>query len=1183
MSSLQLKVITTTEEFQNNIVDAEDVNTNAKIEFVVKDNEKKDDEDDVNGGNLFVESSNLKNKRKFSKSYNMNIDSCLQLNDNDKSEEIMSIDNEIKQKRIKKIDDDDDDDDMVNYDIPVKDSNGYNNEDFDDNNDVDDNDNENYDDNNDDDDDSKSTMEVRNGKKKKRKSSSATLLITNNTNHQLLYSNIIGEENSFDVEIRNSLTKNHMKNVQFTKIYTIYIYHKIVSALKLSLSKKHCDINSIDSMWHEIIDAVKENLISLNTPPLHIRASKKSDKTQIEKNADIQKAKDRKALLQTIRNTQNKAVSNSIKQLLKNFSNCEIDDINDLSYCLFDNDIYVGSGVKDNEFIKKLFNGKDVLRRSIMEIDNCNEIVSKQINYLKEEKNKKTSVDKNKQLLLLDAIKEKGNEFENNNSGEIIADKSNNNELKKNPNNIKSQQSTFINSDAQFSSVSTNKDDNNNQNNIFSSSKLDESNPKLFNSYHNAISPFLLSTPSVENSNNNQFQMMNIVSNDKSNFLSSSTTTEVRSNPLLFDNYQKNAISPVLSTPSVENSNNDPLNIVSNDKSNLSSSSKTNICKPTSATVSDGTIITNEMIIAIIFGSQQCIFGKSQKMKICLNKPNSEFVQRKFSQSIQSLLCIFSTYKYDYANTIEEINGEMKEEILSAINALPIHLFLVLDENNNDDLYDPYSLYGELENINYYKNQNPIMVNHDELMVSNSSKLFQIVNLYRQQNENPAQNFPIKFQGTPSCFSILPYVLFQECNVVMEEDYSSIEEETKIWGILSVYKTLKAEKNYFPSFFSPCFSEINTMIESLSDFFVFHKNGNFTRCQQNRISNSFSKCVDNFIINFINSIKTNIDGNLKLSQLITSAQRNKDNDYESNNNYDFLKTDQSNIQSISKVFNLSLSDAFKIKNPLFHCFNFGGMETNFLCRRNNFLFDNLLKFMDSNKSLAQQNIMNDEMYFDMRYEPLLDRKYVPHLEIWTGNKEKPGPINRFLKKGTWLCDTSVNFVIDVGLLLNNKKKHIAHLGKLYDGYLPDYNSIDNPNYFLVNNPTKKVKDKFRNEWIKNFEKQMWIIPINRKNTHFVLFIVLSPNLISKNKCRILLLDSLNNEERNFTTEDNLDFRRIKLLITEWYNYVFYKKQFTEIYESIISLKLTDIPQQPDGRSCGWFCILYSKFAIGTLF
>jgi Ulp1 family protease len=105
----------------------------------------------------------------------------------------------------------------------------------------------------------------------------------------------------------------------------------------------------------------------------------------------------------------------------------------------------------------------------------------------------------------------------------------------------------------------------------------------------------------------------------------------------------------------------------------------------------------------------------------------------------------------------------------------------------------------------------------------------------------------------------------------------------------------------------------------------------------------------------------------------------------------------------------------------------------------------------------------------------------------------------------------------------------------------------------------------------------------RNGNHFSLFLVVNPNLIGESKCKILLLDSLNHARENLSTEETKDVLRIKLLITEWYNFVngYGVVEHVQIFDSITTLKLTKIPQQSDGSSCGWYCILFAKFAVGT--
>jgi hypothetical protein len=1010
-------------------------------------------------------------------------------------------------------------------------------------------------------------------------------------------------ENKIDEHVRNKLVRNLTKSIEFTIVYTIYVYHKIVTALMYSLVDNYCKISSRESLWNEIIADVLQNLNDLSIPKLNERVSRKAVKTVEEKIIDKTIARQRKTLCQRIRLTNKKAVVSSVKQIIfdykKLFDDEYILEREQLFRCLFQKNSFHfnnynydgGSMLKEMEPLYKI--SSELVSAVIkFDMDNdgcCNAIITKQIAYIINS-NSDNNIKKKKSLVV--SSDDISNHLPPPSSQALI----NNNVINNSTNQIplSSRPTPTPPTPSEAALVKNNVISNNNSN-------------SSLNKIGNEIPP--LTQPSTST-------MGNKISLSSNPFLNPNNSSSSSSLP---HHNNLNAFTPILFSSPLDTSfqnnisrhHSAEMNIVTNDKmrNSLSSSLINNRTK----NFDEENDVFKEML-EVIFGSEQVIIGSSNRMKICLNRPNfsNETIFRK---QFEIIFQIFSDVQYSHKtiyNINEEVDRALIKQITNALNPITVHLFtkiqnvVVPAEEKKNDEYNPFSLFEELNNANksdttiaqtiegfleIYENNNTA---NDELMVDNAIKLFQIVNLYLNNNHHHNEEkkfFPLVLQGNPSCFSILPYLLFQECNANIDENIiqTNYNNDENVWAILSMYRTV-LESNYIPGFFSPSFEELNQLLRSEekkksviyeNQYFVFQKNGNFKFHDQNRMSESFEKCVDDFVKSLLNSIYKNIKGKnygfLKKDHLINAILKNCDVHDLTDNMDD--RNAKSKLQlcpkSISRYVNLSLSSTFKLKNNLFCCFNFIDLEENLISRRNNFFFQTLLKFTIK-KPLDFYGYNNyRNLLCGINYEPLL-------IELYHGkNVNSMGSFDRLFNLNEWLSMDCVNFVININLLDKKNKELFEHFTFLNEEKLKNYDEINDAHWF-DNHHTSCLKNRFKKEWKGYFKKQLWIIPMFRNGNHFSLFLVVNPNLIAESKCKILLLDSLNHARENLSREELKDELRIRLLITEWYNFVNDNVlEHVQIFDSITTLKLTKIPQQSDGSSCGWYCILFAKFAVGT--
>jgi hypothetical protein len=979
-----------------------------------------------------------------------------------------------------------------------------------------------------------------------------------------------------DEYMRKKMVSTISKTMTLNINYTIYVYHKIVTALKYSIIDNYCLFRSSQSLWSEIIADVHQNLNDLSTPPLTERASRKSNKTAEEKSNDKKNSKQRKNLLQQIKKINKKAVDLSIKQIIHDYLSCFneefILDRERLFKCLFGDSFYFnnynGGTIWDE--IKPLLKIAYELKPAIEENEECNNIIAKQMNFLiesnSEQKRKKT--DEHSHLPSQKLV-------DNN----III--SSNNQI-----SSTTTQKQFANIDSVVDNNNITKNElshNNTQQSTIENSSFTNHQQIIKFGLPNGITPLKGELSKMGDNRNEDPHGLNFISS----FLSNTPLSKNNS-----DDFNAPAI-----------------NIVTNDK-NKSASFMNNITK-------DDENDFQEMI-EVIFGSEPVLIGASKKMKICMNKPTS-LNKIIFRRQFEIIFQIFSDHNYLHKQIVndllDEVDVEIVDKILKALNPITFHLFIKISNDVcQGENYDPFSLFRELMIATQKKSstkdasivqtmqgflQKFENITVDELLVTNTMKFFKIVNLYFQrQNKKQVQQFPIMFQGNPSCFSILPYLLFQQCNPLMmnmnqnkDDDQSTNNDEYEhkeedVWGILSMYRTF-LKTNYIPGFFSPCFEELKKILSTTKNetevcdnqFFVFQKNGNFKFYERDRMANSFEKCMNDFVKRLLNSIFVNICGEnykfLGKDYFAQSIRTNSDVvDVTNDKIIDNKKKLQLCPRSISKCVEMSLSNTFKLQNNFFCCLNFIDLEEGLVHRRNNFFFSALFKFVATEDQPQISKNIDFQNLCDINYEPL-------SIVLYHGTEINRGPLYRLFVQNEWLGMDCVNFLISMNLL-DKGTLRFEHFSFLGEGILKHYDNINNAVWFNNHHNTSAVKQKYKKNWVGYFEKQLWIIPMFRNENHFALFLVLNPNLIGENQCKILLLDSLHYNYEHLTTEESKDLLRIKLLITEWYHFVNndFEQQHVKIFDSITSFKLIQIPQQSDCNSCGWYCILFAKFAVG---
>jgi hypothetical protein len=971
-----------------------------------------------------------------------------------------------------------------------------------------------------------------------------------------------------------------------------YVYHKIVCTLKKSLCDRYCVLTSSSSLWTEIIGDIQKVISNDFHPKLLNRQSKKVSFHQLSDFTDEQQQqektnamKERKKIVDKITRDIRTIVKSNMKIIINIYKKYEKDENKDIINFLSCTDVYDKTGNLDIKFLCPTSSGE------LDGISNCARIMKFQMIEVMSVYDSVPKTKVKKQLVgdkmpLLKTIDD--------------GSSSSTSQLSLPPPATSTTATTTTNKNMDDKSM----DD---KRNLFSSPPPSSTNPTIDQQQtknHTNNNNFENLNDGETYLDNDTNKVENIVNNNASSNLfsiSSSTTTSSTINPSYGDG------------PSFSTSSSSTVNLL-NDFNPRSSFKQTKLLSLEEMFYND--------LISVIFGFSDYIMGASNKTKLYFDNPKLRIDPNNSPNCLNDLVhlveilsdrldskrkfCDEETNIDDDANVVED-NKILKKALY------PLHFSLMLKMEDifaNDMEDNPYSLYGELSSIkgggspdNTYSCISNILAkfvnlkkDNENVIIQDSKNLFNCVKLFcersKEDNNLVEQNFPISLHATPSCFSILPYLLFQQCNEIVPLDdqiktnaanNDVINEKKKIWGILSNYQLF--EKNNYPSIFLPSLHELFQIVESTDESwcFIWLKNGNFKSFQKNRLQESFLKSFDNFVenleISFAENMKTFIYDNNgynfmdKHKHYIEVEIKTKvdlldtvDEEEEADVDCDEKKEKQDEKKNKSSSFCFNLSKAFKKHNPLFCCFDYNCSIQAMRCR-------NLLQCLFALHATTEISFAKEEFY-EMIYNPL-------HMILFHKIKKDRGVYFRLFTEGEMLNDDCVNFSIHIIFLEELKKRFVLLPLFNEDSLIPKYKSF-NQVEDLVNKKSGNIKPKYMFKYKDYFSKDIWIIPMFVNPIHWKLFIVVQPNRIHENKCTILILDSLHHFVEKLGEVESNEVFQLKLYLTECFNYQNSTKRYADVFHGIRVFKLMDAPQQTDGISCGWFCILYAKFAVGII-
>jgi hypothetical protein len=1001
---------------------------------------------------------------------------------------------------------------------------------------------------------------------------------------------------TYDKDFSNKLLNIAGKLADFDNTFSNYVYHKIMTSFKDSILRENAtELLKNDDLWTEIVLDIKKELIDNSDVPLiEKRASKKQNLTEEE-----QAVKDNVSLLNKTRRNQKrkivKIVSDTIKKslsaIMNLFDSYKQNGVDFLCCSAFYNSFECNGNIQPPSTI---------LKQKLRKKKDFNDLITVQMKSVKDTFGKKEKKPK-QDLIISEKLNNNTNLLEmlhpiNTNSIISSSTTAFNNSFGNTP-SVVSSSAAAVNS---FGITPFN-----NNSSIISSSttagNFDSFGNTTTISSSDLISPI---PPLVDDSIANS----SAVHDEEENLLSLSL--KVDNNPIV-----------VTETKTILNSNNIEEKILSSGNINLIKDFVDPDSNINNKTSND---IFYSDLLNVIFGSGDKIQGESENMKISFNHPKKLYFNDG-PKYIEELIQLINIYCMD------NITKKKKSELISdSISNLPLfHLLFkvtvcqtVIEEKNN-----PYTLYYEIDSLyptggfisllDQLSNQK-----NKTVMETKAINLFKCVQLFvnlRRSDKLLLRKFPDAFpmdlHGTPSCFSILPHLLFQECNNEHEEENSTQqfvnkEPNTEIWGILSHYKLMSQEQK-FPSILLLSMSKLHNLFnEDVTDtkdnvFFFWLKNGNFKSFKNNKLYLEYKNCFINFLQHLDQQIIDNMlifkncNNGLnfiqKYEKKISDHERDKtikfdeDESSEDDNKANAKMNSFSSLSSTKNMY-LNMSIAFKNLNPFFVCFQFLDNET-INENRSNILIEWLYYIAsDTTKENNKRWQGNCKLFFSMMYTPLSIQ-----LQHSSSGNDKNDVYDRLFVNKAWLNTDSIYFSIDLLLLKKTQSPNCEFL-LLMDAeitYLQYYNNIGDINSFqmVMENRKKKSKNcflkkklmcKYQNILSKNF----WLIPLNKNNNHWCLFIVLWPNKILEDKCRILILDSLEANCGLTILEEN-HVLRVKLMISELFCFVQHNKiytstQISEIFHKIKVSKLSKVPQQKDDYSCGWFCILYALYAEGIL-
>jgi hypothetical protein len=663
--------------------------------------------------------------------------------------------------------------------------------------------------------------------------------------------------------------------------------------------------------------------------------------------------------------------------------------------------------------------------------------------------------------------------------------------------------------------------------------------------------------------------------------------------------------------------------------------------------IRDEEIFYNDLI-SIIFGSSEYILGKSNKFMLYFDNPMSRIDNNKKNTKYISELIKLAKVLYDGYQKRRQLsvcsmdnNDDDGVIIITALKPFPLTLLLNIDYENdsdNDFVFDnPFSLYDQLIKLDLGHDDDDdstailteILSQFEKgskdtdstAIVQDSKNLFQCIMLFCEKHNHDkhlVENFfPISFHATPSCFSILPYLLFQQCNQIFQTTHQIVDDdndettqitsddhhddinmvnnttnnnEQKIWGILSNYKLFGT--NNSPSIFCPSLAELIQQIDITNsegdDCFIWLKNGNFRAFRKGRMQQSFKKSLADLVKNletlFVKNMEKysysyhgdnffvkydeHMEKIINIVDISKDEDENEVDDDDNNNCEKYAKKINEKEEESSFCFNLSKS--FKKFNPLFCCFDYYNTAIQSMRCRNQL---KCLLSIQNNISLLQTN----EEFYPMNYNPI-------NVDLFYKHKKMFGVYHRLFTKEEWLCDACVNFVIHLLIVLEKMKPtRFVLLANFYESSLNNKYNFCNKVEDLLTAKSGNIKKKCLDKYRGFFNKSLWIIPMFLKPNHWRLFLVVSPNLISEKKCTILILDSLHHNRETLSEYEENEVLKLKLYISECFNYVNSQKNYAVVFNSITVYKLMDAKQQTDGNRCGWFCIMNAKFAVGTTY
>jgi hypothetical protein len=263
-------------------------------------------------------------------------------------------------------------------------------------------------------------------------------------------------------------------------------------------------------------------------------------------------------------------------------------------------------------------------------------------------------------------------------------------------------------------------------------------------------------------------------------------------------------------------------------------------------------------------------------------------------------------------------------------------------------------------------------------------------------------------------------------------------------------------------------------------------------------------------------------------------------------------------------FCFNLSKSFKKINPLFCCFDYNIEIQSMRCR-------NQLKCL---LSIQNNNSLQSNEFYQMNYNPI-------NVDLYYKHKKRFGVYYRLFTEEEWLCDACVSFAIHLLIVVEKMNPIFVLLPNNFYGSILKRYSFFNTVEDLLTTKSENIKLSCLDKYRGFFSKSLWIIPMFLEPNHWRLFLVVSPNLISEKKCTILILDSLHHNRENLSEYEEDEVFKLKLFISECFNYVNSQINYAVVFHSIAVFKLMEAKQQKDGVNCGWFCIMNAKFAVGT--